>query len=72
MLGWIMNRITNDAESVFILKSEKSLFNRLNRVQSMAQSTKIIIGPTANKISLIEYIRDELSPRLCEYVPNIY
>jgi len=49
-----MKKITRDAESVLILKSEKSFLIKLSKPQNNAVIAIKIIGANANKISLIE------------------
>jgi hypothetical protein len=46
--------MTNVAETVLILKSDKSLFIRLSKNQNTAHITSTIIGASANIISLNE------------------
>lgn len=53
-----MKKITRDAETVFVLKSEKSLFIKLIRAQKDEVKITTKIGASANNINLIEYIRE--------------
>ena len=46
--------MTNVAESVLILKSEKSLLTRLSKNQNTPHNASTIIGASANIISLKE------------------